>query len=113
MFDVEYFAIVADSKHVKSTPTIGWLKAFMRGLKYAEFQGDVMQQGASLIVGPGRHDKSQPTNKSLNNYCFACVRVRKAYPRTMQNEQRGEPESSTESLMQEHHARVWSVFAGA
>ena len=32
---------------------MGWLKAFLRGLKYAEFQGDVNQQGASIVVGPG------------------------------------------------------------
>lgn len=44
---------ILDSKHVKSGAFMGWVKAFLRGLKYAEFQGDVNQQGASVIVGPG------------------------------------------------------------
>ena len=47
------FVLLVESKHVKSGAFMGWFKAFLRGLKYAEFQGDVNQQGASLIVGPG------------------------------------------------------------
>ncbi len=44
---------IAESKHVKSNPLSGWFKAFMRGLKFAEFQGDINQQGGSFIIGPG------------------------------------------------------------
>ena len=53
---------------------MGWLKAFIRGLKYAEFQGDVNQQGASIIVGPGASQFLIVSSvcKILTNYDTRC-----------------------------------------
>lgn len=44
---------LSGDKHIKSKPILGIIKSTWWAMGSREFQGDVRQQGGSLIVGPG------------------------------------------------------------
>ncbi|KAL5015894.1 hypothetical protein ScPMuIL_005483 [Solemya velum] len=47
------FGDLSKSKHVKSSAMMGMIQSTWRAMKGKEFQGEISQQGASLIIGPG------------------------------------------------------------
>ncbi|ESP00625.1 hypothetical protein LOTGIDRAFT_112250 [Lottia gigantea] len=63
---------LSKSKHVKSGFIMGVLSSTWRAMKVQEYQGDVKQQGGSLIIGPGNiihysHLDQNPTDHMAIN----------------------------------------------